>query len=161
MLLLAASPPLQAANPVSLEQIGFYEGSRDSSAPDWGSAEIKTTFAKESARSIFTLIQLKNNLWLQSDQVFKLAVRYLHPDGSQISEEAFETKLPADWDSIELRSGWGWNDANHWDAGFYRVELWLDGSILIGDGQFFIKANTSTITVARSDSVEFEQMGFL
>ena len=149
---------LQAANPVALDQIGFYEGTHSSTAPDWGSPEIKTTFAKDSARSIFTLIQLKNNLWLQSDQVFKLAVRYIHPDGSQVGEEVIETRLPTDWESIDLSSGWGWNEPGQWDAGFYRVELWLDDVTLLGDSRFFIKADTTTVT--RVGNLEVEKIGF-
>lgn len=157
-LLLTVSMPTRAADTVMLDRIGFYEGNRNSIAPDWGGPEIKSTFARESTRSIFTLIQLKNNLWLQSEQRFKLSVRYLHPDGRQLNEDVIETRLPADWEYIDLSSGWGWENESQWDFGYYRVEVWLDDTTLLGDGQFFIKADTSIVTV--SGSIEFEQMGF-
>lgn len=157
-LLLMLSMALQAANPVDLDQMGFFEGTLNSQAPDWGSTEIKTTFPKDSARRIFTLIKLKNNLWLQSDQVFKLTVRYIRSDGSHVGEEVIETRLPTDWESIELRTGLGWDEPDQWDPGFYRVELWLDDTSLLGDSQFFIKADTRTIT--RAGDIELDQLGF-
>lgn len=46
LLIALYAVPSRAAEPFSLAQLGFYEGERNTVAPDWGNAGIKTPFPR-------------------------------------------------------------------------------------------------------------------
>ena len=159
MLLLGfPAATLAATAPLALDRIGFYEGNAETPVPDWDSTRIKTTFARASSRSIFIRARLRNVPDPGSQSEVTLTVHFLRPDGEELGVDEIEVALPSDRESVELTSGWGWDGPDHWQAGFYRVEIRLAGDTLIGDGRFLVKADTRFTT--RTGGVRFEQMGF-
>ena len=145
-------------NPVEFVELGFFEGGENIEAPGWDSQQFKSSFSKSRARYIYTLINLKNNLWQIKPQEVNISVRYYHSDGRLLAQPVINAEVPADREYADLWTGWGSEAADQWESGQYRVELWLDNSKKIGEDFFQIKSNT--ISTSRSKSVEFDKIGF-
>lgn len=126
---------------VRFEQLGFYEAGEDGmeQPPEsWSDARLRKRFAQSEARYIFAMLKLKNLKWNIEDQDVKIHLYYYRPDGEMFGDPVIDYSVPADWETIELWSGWGWPEAGSWHPGRYRVELWLDDVQKIGQGHFDI-----------------------
>jgi hypothetical protein len=108
---------------VSLTQIRFFEGGENI---DSGRI-YNTSFAKSSARYIYTEVTLDNHWYNVQDNPVSLVLKYYKEDGSLFGEPVHSYTIPMSWDVAELWKGWGWADAGWWDTGRYRVEIWNAG----------------------------------
>ncbi len=157
-LFITSSAFANIDNPVEFVELGFFEGTENIEAAEWGSQQFKSSFSKSRTRYIYTLINLKNNLWQIKPQEVNISVRYYHFDGRLLAQPVITAEVPADQEFADLWTGWGSVAADQWESGQYRVELWLNNSKKIGQDIFQIKSNT--ISTSRSNSVEFDKIGF-
>lgn len=161
---LFISTHVSAAGTVEFGELYFFEGDRNSELPNRNSPKINSTFDRNSSRYIFSVVRLKNNRWNESTQDVSIKVRYLRSDGSLFGEASINHHVPADWEYATLWTGWGWDTPGKWDRDNYRIELWLDDAVKIGDGFFQVKSDSNTASTpearSTSTSVEFEKMGF-
>lgn len=149
-----------ASNTIELIRIGFFEGRSDTLIPEWDSPRIKSTFARASTRSIFALLQIRDLEKTAANRDRRVIVRFVRPDGTLLGENRLDLDLDhaAKRELLELTTSWGWDTPNHWDTGFYRVEVRLGDGTPIGESRFFIKADTRFVTL--TGGVRFEQIGF-
>ncbi len=163
-LSLLISPRLSATAAVEFEELFFFEGNSDTQLPHRNSQQIKSSFDKDSVRYIFSVVRLNNKRWQESAQDLVIKVRYFRSDGGLFGESSINQHVPADWEFATLWTGWGWDTPGKWEAGSYRVELWLDDKDKIGEGVFHLDASANTASGSRIVSspvgVKFDQMGF-
>ena len=154
-LALAGTPKADDRPPLELVEMGFFEGDANATLPEWGSSELSESFDRAQARYIFTVVNLKNNLWQVQGQDVRLLVRYFAPDGSLLGEPLIEYHVPADWEYTDLRTGWGWNAAGNWEAGPYRVEIHAENNgvtDLVAERNFSIQGAALKPCVSRCTS---------
>jgi hypothetical protein len=110
------------------------------------------------------VLRLKNKRWEESAQDLVINVRYLRADGGLVGEPGISQHIPADWEYATLWAGWGWDTQNKWEAGAYRVEIWLDNKEKIGEGVFHLESSANSVAGSRIVSspvgVRFDKMGF-
>ena len=147
-------------HPIELVELAFYEGASDEEPPEWDSIELHETFDRTRVRYIYTLINLKNNRWQQNDQDVRLHVRYYSPDGQLFGAPVIDYQVPADWEYADLWTGWGWDTADQWDPGFYRVEIWHDDRVKLGEDYFHITAGAEPVARPQAGNVALDRMGF-
>jgi hypothetical protein len=70
-------------------------------------------------------------------RAFQIEEIWYQPDGSVLARQHFTGSIQESWNHSFHYHGWGWNEPAHWNAGKYRVELFIDGS-LIAVGSFTI-----------------------
>ena len=157
-------PPDSVADTVEFEEIFFFEGNRDTQLPHSNSQQIKSSFNRDSVRYIFTVVRLTNKRWQESAQDLVINVRYFRSNGNLFGETSINQHIPSDWEYPTLWTGWGWDIPGKWEAGIYKVELWLDDKNKIGEGSFHLKSSSNTASGSRiapsSSGVQFDQMGF-
>jgi hypothetical protein len=155
---IASSALANIDNPIEFVELGFFEGAENIEAPEWDSQNFKSSFSNSRTRYIYTLINLKNNLWQIKQQEVYINVRYYHSDGRLLAEPIINAKVPADWEYANLWAKWGTEAADQWENGQYRVELWLNNNQKISEGFFQIKSNM--VSTSRSEGVAFDKIGF-
>ena len=161
---LFISPQLSAAAAVEFEELYFFEGDRDIKLPLRNSPQINNVFDRGSSRYIFSVVRLKNDRWNETAQDVIIKVRYLRSDGSLFGEANITHHVPADWEYATLWTGWGWDIQGNWDTDNYKVELWLDGAVKIGEEFFQVTSGPDTVPIPGDTftptSVAFDKMGF-
>ena len=165
LLCLALASPLTAAERPSLELVeaSFFEGNGIAEPPEWGSPQLAESFDRAQARYIYTLVNLKNNLWQLEAQDVRLRLRYFAPDGSLIGEPQIDYRVPVDWEYADLWTGWGWDDTHQWEAGVYKVEIHRgddESGNPLAVRQFQITDNSSPAVTLSRGSVAYDRMGF-
>jgi hypothetical protein len=114
----------------SVTSFRFYEKGDDSlplNARNYGH-----TFTKSKTRYVNWEINLE---YPQNRSRVDFAIKYIlyRGDGSIMSEQTMQTYVNPDWTGSNHTSGWGQNKFGNWQAGSYRVELYIDGKIVAND----------------------------
>ncbi|MDJ0778224.1 MAG: hypothetical protein QNJ85_10195 [Gammaproteobacteria bacterium] len=159
-LAVAGTPRADESAALELAEIGFFEGGVDQDPPEWGSPELADSFERDHVRYIYTMLNLKNNLWQQREQDVRLQVRYYAPDGSLFGDPVIEHRVPADWEYADLWTGWGWETKSHWESGPYKVEIWDQNQGLIAQKKFSITPAKNVPVPSATAGVNLDRMAF-
>jgi hypothetical protein len=157
--------PATAANEkvyLRFESLKFFESSY--TAPPAENRQYQARFPKSSTRYVFFNVAATNLLYRNRTHKPPVIGRFYKPDGSFMGEGKVDVDIPADWESTDLWSGWGWDDPGNWTVGNYRVEI-LFGNSKVGEGYFSIyddKVSTPTTTSAPDEKtyLEFKSVKF-
>ncbi len=134
------SPPVTSvpAEKVYLDfqSVKFFEGGNVT--PPESERQYKTDFPRSTTRYVYFSVRSKNLLYRNRSQKPLIFGRYYYPDGTLFGETKIDkVEVPADWESADLWTGWGWDDPGKWTLGTYRLEI-LFGNIKVGEGRFTI-----------------------
>jgi hypothetical protein len=116
----------------------FFESDRD--IPSKGNRTYATSFAQNTARSIYCEVSYSSCYDCTTGRTLKLSLKYYKPDGSLMGVPSLDYKSYESYDSFYL--GWGWQEPGHWTSGTYTVEAYLDGGY-IGKSTFDIYGSSS------------------
>lgn len=120
---------------LGLRRIRFYE---DAPSRMPGKDRLYATqFAHKTARYIYCMVDMDNNLWSQKDRLYTFDWQYINPDGNPVCKLSLPFTVRKEWKTAWVSNSWGWNDPGHWLPGSYRVVVLVDG-LPFGEGTFTI-----------------------
>lgn len=124
--------------------------------------DFNITFNQSASRYIYTELNVKNNMYQQTDWKTSFTAKYFNPDGSLFGEPTINSTITTDLDDFTVRTGWGWPDNGNWKSGRYRVEVW-DGDQKLGEDYFNIGdeyAETASRNFNGSRNYTFQSVKF-
>ena len=122
-------------DPVDFISVKFFE--EGPNLPQSSEFKFNTAFSKKAARYVYAFITVKNNLYNIKDQKPGLAAKFYKPDGTFWGDSPSGTVILSSWKEADIWVGWGWDNPGYWDAGVYRIDIYL-GNKKIGEGKFAI-----------------------
>ena len=106
-----------------IRNLRLFEGG--ASRPAENERVFATRFAQGSARYVYFQVEITNP-WKYTETSYRLVAKYYKADGSLMGTiEDTKTALP-DWQTFWHCHAWGWEEAGHWPAGRYRIEVQID-----------------------------------
>lgn len=96
-----------------------------------------TRFDHSKSRYIFYEVLVKNLLYNIRGQNATVRAKYYLPTGELMGEMENNQYISPEWEYFYFWHGWGFEEAGHWPAGTYRVELFF-GDRKATEGRFVI-----------------------
>ncbi|MEN8153237.1 MAG: caspase family protein [Acidobacteriota bacterium] len=111
------------------KKIQFFEFGEELSSDS--KVTFKKKFKRSDARFIYSDIVFKNNFFNIKDQVIKMEIKYLKPDGSLWGTIKKSVSVSKDLDIATYdKGGWGWKTSGNWKPGRYSVEIYFNNKYM-------------------------------
>jgi hypothetical protein len=123
--------PLPGAH---VTEVKFFESGYD--APELGHRTYQTRFDHRTARYVNWELNTSCPA-LPSRVDFTINATWYNPNGTVFAQQSLNTYADAGWTTPVFNFGRGWRKAGNWKRGFYRVELFVNGS-RVATGSFQI-----------------------
>jgi hypothetical protein len=117
-----------------ITEVKFFESGYD--APALGHRTYQARFDHRTTRYVNWEIDTSCPA-LASRVDFTINATWYNPNGTVFAQQSLNTYADAGWTSPVFNFGRGWRSAGNWKRGFYRVELFVNGS-RIATGSFQI-----------------------
>jgi hypothetical protein len=124
IFLTVISSVVHAQNDVDFMNVKLFETGHD--AVPQSERYYTTHFSKSTSKYIFYEAEVRNNLYNIKSNSLKLYAEFYGPDGTLMGDPVLEYTIPSDWATAYLWHGWGWNESGNWDAGRYRLVLYIN-----------------------------------
>jgi hypothetical protein len=110
-----------------LEALNFYE-SGPAHLDRWERA-YATSFPQRTTRYVNVELGIANSLYRREDQTHHVVYRWLHPDGTLLTQQEGEWVIISEYADFSVSRGFGWDLPGYWTPGTYRLVILVDGVI--------------------------------
>jgi len=87
------------------------------------------SFTQDDARVIYCDVNFSHP-GPEEDMGFVMRAIYYGPDGNVYGEVDIEPVVKVGWTMSNWIIGYGWDDPGHWDAGDYRMDVFIDDNVI-------------------------------